>query len=375
VAVVGGGFAGLASALYLSEQGVSVAVFERDETLGSHSSGRNAGMIRQAIADPSTAVLAHEGRQALAGLEKKGWRDIGFRAIGSLLLANEKNGQTELRNISSSLRRAGVGSTWFSRGQATKKVSVLDGGDFEKALFCPTDAVVDIERIRDGFARALRARRVRLFCRFEVRKIHRESGRFLLSDGRKSIKTFCVVNAAGAWASRVGALAGATNIPLVPYRRHLYGGVPGWGGYRNWPFVWDLSHNFYFRPDGSSLLLSPCDEKAFKRLGENSGKAEAADPAVEKVLFMKLNSFCKAFRDLRIENRKAGLRTMSKDHRFVIGEDAKLKGFYWIAGLGGHGVTTCFAVGRLAGSMILGRRVDQRLSSAFSPARYQKEVS
>ena len=43
----------------------------------------------------------------------------------------------------------------------------------------------------------------------------------------------------------------------------------------------------------------------------------------------------------------------SSDSRFVMGWDAKVQGFFWVAGLGGHGVTTSAAVGALAAELVL----------------------
>ena len=61
---------------------------------------------------------------------------------------------------------------------------------------------------------------------------------------------------------------------------------------------------------------------------------------------------------------------MTPDGRFVLGEDPLLPGFFWVAGLGGHGVTTSFSVGRLAASLILKEKTDPFLVKSFSPARF-----
>ena len=66
---------------------------------------------------------------------------------------------------------------------------------------------------------------------------------------------------------------------------------------------------------------------------------------------------------------------MTPDGRFVVGKDSESQGFYWVAGLGGHGVTTCFSVGRLAADVILGKKGDNRLAKALSPERFFKDAS
>ena len=190
--------------------------------------------------------------------------------------------------------------------------------------------------------------------------------------GSRVFNVKMVVNAAGAWAPVASAKAGALSIPLRAYRRHLFISEPFHALDKGWPFVWDLSNNFYFRPHGQSLLLSACDKREVRDL-KNTVKKELIDRAIEAGLKRKLDRFSNKFKSIKIQSTKSGLRTMAPDGRFVIGEDPKLKGFYWVAGLGGHGVTTCFAIGNLASDLILGRKREKLLVDALSPVRFMKK--
>jgi D-arginine dehydrogenase len=64
----------------------------------------------------------------------------------------------------------------------------------------------------------------------------------------------------------------------------------------------------------------------------------------------------------------AGFRTLTPDGRFVIGWDPKVNNFFWVAGLGGHGMTTSSAVGALAADLLLSGA--DKKSPAFSPERF-----
>ena len=65
-----------------------------------------------------------------------------------------------------------------------------------------------------------------------------------------------------------------------------------------------------------------------------------------------------------------GLRILTPDDRFVIGSDPRVAGFTWVAGLGGHGMTTACAVGELGAAAALGRDLDPRFGAAFDPLRF-----
>jgi glycine/D-amino acid oxidase-like deaminating enzyme len=92
------------------------------------------------------------------------------------------------------------------------------------------------------------------------------------------------------------------------------------------------------------------------------------DIAAEELLAYKITRFMPALTNAPINRRWAGLRTLTPDGRFVIGWDPKVKGLFWVAGLGGHGVTTSSAVGALAADLITAGTGAQ--SEAFSPARF-----
>ncbi|MEE9143684.1 MAG: FAD-dependent oxidoreductase, partial [Candidatus Binatia bacterium] len=70
-----------------------------------------------------------------------------------------------------------------------------------------------------------------------------------------------------------------------------------------------------------------------------------------------------------IKKSWAGIRTLSSDGRFLIGWDPQVRGFFWVAGLGGHGVTTSSSVGSLAASLILDANEKGR-GEEFSPERF-----
>ncbi len=372
VVIVGAGVAGLSTAYHLarSSKKLRIIVLEQEKSLGGHASGRNAGMIRQTVADPALAKLARLGRQALSVAARAGWKGLSFRSNGSLLLA-KKNKFPVLENIKRVTGALGIVSRWLSRPEAAAKVPLLKNGDFEKALFCPSDALVETAPLLEGFRGELKKLGVEILFGTELESITKQNGRFLLRCGDLEILSPKVVNAAGAWCARLAEKAGAQKIRLVPYRRHLFLTAPVRLGQGVWPFVWDLSDEFYFRPEGSSLLLSPCDKRPVGAAGLKAARTE--DPAARKALARKLKKFSPGLGRLTVRGGKSGLRTMTPDGRFVLGEDAKLEGFYWTAGLGGHGVTTCFSVGKLCSDIILRKRTDAALTRAFSPARFLKK--
>ncbi len=372
ILVVGAGVAGLSTALHLAKhRKTDITVLEGDARVGGHASGRNAGMIRQAVSDPALAALAIEGRRALFQAGRRGWKGLGFRRNGSLLLASDAKGAAEIAAIRTALVRNRLNFTTPSRKAILRRVPVLGPVSWSQALFCPSDAMIEIGPLLDGFLSKLRDAGVKVRFGEPIRAIERVPGGFQVSTSGRPVLASVVVNAAGAWASKIGEKAGATRVPLPAYRRHLYESPAFGRAAARWPFVWDLSRQLYFRPTARGLLLSPCD-KVFFRPGPEAPRSESVDPRMRGLLLRKLKAFSSQLASVTIGAGRSGLRTVTPDGRFVIGEDPALPGFFWVAGLGGHGVTTCFSVGKLAAALITGRPTDAKLARALSPARFLK---
>jgi D-arginine dehydrogenase len=180
-----------------------------------------------------------------------------------------------------------------------------------------------------------------------------------------------LVNAAGAWADEVAALAGLTRVGLQPRRRTavLVDPPPGMDVSR-WPFVNDVDGQFYFKPEAGSLFLSPADETPVEPSDAQPDDWDIA-VAVERV---------EAVTTLQITRPKArwaGLRTFAPDRTPVAGFSDEGSGFFWLAGQGGYGIQTAPALSRTAAALILGAPLPEDLQGlraelpALSPGRFR----
>jgi D-arginine dehydrogenase len=170
-----------------------------------------------------------------------------------------------------------------------------------------------------------------------------------------------VVNAAGAWASRIACMAGLEGEVTRSYRRHLFVSAPDTRVAAGTPFVWDLSRDLYFRSDGGRLTLSPCDDEP------HDAVTPGIDGAAEESLKSKLPVAFPALAPVAIDSIRACLRTFAADRRYVIGPDSRLAGFFWVAGLGGSGATAGAAIGEMAAGLLRGKASPGQ--ERFSPSR------
>jgi glycine/D-amino acid oxidase-like deaminating enzyme len=365
--IIGAGFAGAATAYHLACRGVTdVMVLEQEAVAGFHSSGRNAAMIRQCVSDSALARLTRDGA-AFLRQQPAGWPSpVAFKQSGSLLLGTGEGWEKLIADAELG-RNLGVDVLLWSPEQAKNHVPALRGAEFDGAIWCPTDGVIDVHALLSGYLKVAvgRGARIRYGCQVRsIRATGSDSVEITTQDERFHARV--VINAAGAWANTIGAMVGAMQLPLHPCRRHLFVSPPLSWVRPSWPFVWDVSHDIYFRPEGGGLLLCACDQE------EMAPGDPPVDAAVRELLAEKIQSYIPGLAEVSINKGWAGFRTLSSDGRFVIGWDPVVKRLFWVAGLGGHGVTTSASVGAMAADLILG--APGKEDDVFSPKRFVSDA-
>jgi glycine/D-amino acid oxidase-like deaminating enzyme len=330
--IVGGGIAGLATAAALAAPDRRVLLLDREVHPGFHASGHNAAIARQLTGRAEHTTLTLAGRQALgeAGLVDDS---------GGLLLAAEPGA---LDGLAAEAEAFGVA---VQRGAG----AVLPGLSAAEHLRTPTDGIIDIHGELGLCAR--RAREGGAVIRYGcgVTAIAADAEGFTVTTEAGPVRTPVLVNAAGAWAGSLGRQAGGLDIPFRPLRRHL---AFAEGDHPRGPYAWWVDRPLYVRPEQGGLLLCPCDEVEVRP--PDVGRQPDTDPGVLAGLAQSLTELAPHLLDAPIVRAWSGLRTFAPDRRFVIGWDPVNPRLFWVAGLGGHGMTSGLGVGRLAAELLLG---------------------
>ncbi|MEA2062541.1 MAG: FAD-dependent oxidoreductase, partial [Gemmatimonadota bacterium] len=276
IVIIGAGLAGMATAYQLAREGENdILILEKEELPGMHSSGRSAAMIRQIVPERGLLDLSRSGAEFFRGHLHQWDCPPPFIQTGSLLVASGKM-WSKLKDQAREAGTHGIEYEVWDHERVEEFLPCTSGGDFTGGIWCSGDGVADADRLLQGFYRQAHAAGVRMRTGLEVAGLEVAGGRVLgVETSEGTVRCEIVVNAAGAWAKVVGELAGARSIELTPLRRHLYyTGELDWVDPR-WPYVWDVAHEVYFRPESAGLLFSPCDES------RSVPKLPAVDPEVE----------------------------------------------------------------------------------------------
>jgi D-arginine dehydrogenase len=359
--ILGAGFAGAATAWALAERGLGPGlVLEQEASYGMHASGRNAALVKVSESDPIIGELSARTLAQIRAFEERPGELL--RPTGGLTLAGE-HGAPDVRRIHDALARRGLAARLLSRDEATRELPFLGHVSFDIALLVPDEGVADIHALLGRYLERARAGGFRLRTKTRADDLLVENGRVVgvRTATGEEIRAGQVVDATGAWAGRLGR-AGRP-LGLTPLRRHLF--VSGAVEFvaPDLPFVWVEDAEYYFRPEGDGLLLSPCDETPLPP-GD-----PPTDPRAAELLAEKLSLYAPGLADLAIRRTWACLRTFAPDRLPVIGPDPDLPGLFHVSGLGGYGMTCSAAVGELAADLLTQRPVEWIDAGALAPSR------
>ncbi|MFO0749185.1 MAG: FAD-binding oxidoreductase [Myxococcota bacterium] len=363
VVVVGAGFAGLSSAAALVELGIDVVVVESEALPGTHSSGRNAAIARRVIDELPVAELAVLSMRTMSGLQTPEGTPI-VRKTGGLMLGDEAL-LDRLWSLCQAVPALAADVSRLSPDEVVERVPALRGAVFAGGIYAESDGVVDIAGLLQSFLAPLRGR---VYTDVEVTGIARDGTRIHgveTSAGR--IATSQIIDAAGFHANRIAAMADLGPLPFDPVRRHLFTTDQNELVAPDAPWVWDGSAGYYFRREAGGLLMCACDQT---RWPADAPIDTPVDPLARQWLAQKFDALVPGLREARPARAWSGLRVLTPDQRFVIGRDPRLGGFTWVAGLGGHGMTTSCGIGAIVGELFATGRLPDPFAEAFDPTRF-----
>ena len=362
IAIVGAGIAGASLAALIADR-AKVVLIEAESQPGYHSTGRSAAFWSESYGGPLVQPLTTASRPWLEG--------NGFlHSRGCIHIADE-DGRPGLDTLAAEMAGCAVAHEWLDRGALEAAIPGLRP-EFRTGLTEPTCRDIDVGGLHGDFLSRARRAGAAMMTDAEVLAVRREADGWRIETRNGDVRARIMVNAAGAWASRIARMAGAAPIEIQPYRRTIAQLTTDPAPGADMPLIMDALGRFYFKPEaGGRLWLSPHDESP----------VEPHDVAPEELdVAIAIDRFERAvdWRVVRRERAWAGLRSFAPDRLPVYGFDAKAPGFFWFAGQGGFGIQTAPAAAMLAASILLGTRLPEAVAGIdperYSPKRFSSTV-
>src|SRR5215469_2309572 len=258
--IIGGGMAGAAAGYFLAEHG-RVVMLEREATLAYHSTGRSAVLYTETYGNAAIRALTVTSG-AFFRDPPPGFTETPLLHPRGVLFVARAEDEARFREALAIGQRFAPSVRPLTREEARSICPAVSEAWLAHAFLEPDAMDLDVHAIHQGFLKGLRARGGEVVTGAAAQAIARRRGEWHVDTAQGGFSSPNLVNAAGAWADEVAALAGLGPVGLVPKRRTviIVDTEPPCPEAAHWPMVGDVGESFYFRPESGRLLISPADE-------------------------------------------------------------------------------------------------------------------
>jgi len=361
VVIIGGGVFGTSVAYHLAKAGCTDIVLVDKGELTSGTTFHSVGLVSQFRTSPSLMKVMNYTIKLFNELKKEAGENLGWHTVGSLRLASSRERFKSLRLEVSRAKAIGIEAQIITPEEACRIAPFITDKGLHGAVWVPDDGHIDPSSITYELARKAKLMGAEININVRVTDIEVASNgqvtRVITDKG--DIQTECVVNAAGEWAPRIGAMVGV-NIPMVPLM-HQYlttKPIPGHELPANTPVVRDPDKLFYCREDVGSYLIGAFETnpKAWSVEGVSwdftqellTAEWELFEPVME--MAMERIPILEQAEVIELIN---GPDAFTPDGHYALGPVPGLKGFLVAAGGSINGIAGAGGVGKLICEWIL----------------------
>jgi glycine/D-amino acid oxidase-like deaminating enzyme len=399
VVVIGGGIIGAATAFFLRQRGLTVALVEKGHVAGEQS-GRNWGFCRQQGRDPRELPLIIESLRLWRELDRLVEGETGFRQAGVMYLAHD---EATAQGHAKWLEHARPYQLDTRQIAGAELAALLPGAarQWPGALYTASDGRAEPQQAAPAIAKAVQRLGGAVVTQCAARGLETSAGRVSeVITERGSIACHAAVLAGGAWSRlfcrnlgiplpqltlrgsvfRTSRADGAPETSLwatgpqgFATRRRLDGGYNiAHGGLADidlgpdhfrqlrqfWPAY--AGERSFFRVNLGRRFLEELRQPKRWALDATSPfeRVRVLDPAPSgdllDIAFGNLRTAFPAFKDARVEQQWAGYIDGTPDAVPIISAVEQLPGFFVSTGYSGHGFGIGPGAGRLMADLVAG---------------------
>lgn len=363
--VIGAGVVGLTLARRLALLGVPDVVVLDAGTPGHQSTGRSSGGIRRQFGNPLEIEMSLASLRfydaVIGDSEFRG----AFSRIGYAFLTGERH-LAELKAAWHLQQEMGLSVNWLEKDEVADRFPYLDTDGLIGGTFCADDGVIDPGRVIEWLLHRCEQLGVRVCANAPVDEIERDNRRVsAVRTGGQRIASPVVVNAAGAWAGRVGDMADV-RIPVSPSPR-FQAMAEIRSAVLDTPFTIDLESGAYMRVHRGAALTGIRPQRlptGFDLTSDSDDPASIAARASRRFPVL---------RKARVIGGVSGLYEITPDGLPIAGGFDRLRGYYVAAGFNGHGIMHGPPVAEAVAELIAKGAADTFELSRLTPQRFSQD--
>jgi 4-methylaminobutanoate oxidase (formaldehyde-forming) len=389
VVIVGGGIVGCSLAYHLTKLGWKDVVLVEQNRLAGGTTWHAAGLVGRLRTSNSLTRINKYSAELYANLARETGHSVGWKQVGSLIVAKSENRMIQLRRTAAMSEWFGVEVQLINPKAAQEKWPLLRIDDVLGAAWLPHDGKVIPKEVTLALAKGARSRGASVIENARVLEVLCRGGRAVgvrvqpTEDGagpdsgshpasrptgdkgapsttlRESvtIKAEYVVLAGGMWTRELGLRCGVT-IPLYPVEHHYVVTEPIQGAFDELPVGRDPDLCLYFRGEGNAVMLGAFQAESkpwsVQRVPDRFS-FQLLEPDWEKFSEPLRNGKWRipALESCRFEKFVNGPESFTPDNNFILGEAPELKNLFVAAGFNSVGIASAGGAGKYLAEWIV----------------------
>src|SRR5437667_2301621 len=205
VVIVGGGIVGCSVAYHLAKLGWKDVVLLEQNQLAGGTTWHAAGLIGRLRTTNSMTKINKYSAGLYAGLEQETGHPVGWKQVGSLIVARSKDRLTQLRRTAAMSEWFGVEVHLIGPEAAKEKWPLLRIDDLLGAAWLPHDGKVVPGEVPLALAKAATSRGARVMEGVTVTGLEKRAGRIsAVTTSAGTIRAEYAIIAGGTWARQLG---------------------------------------------------------------------------------------------------------------------------------------------------------------------------
>jgi len=370
VIIIGAGSVGVPAALGMAHAGVNVLVLDQFASQGQGSNKSAIGGIRATHSDPAKIRLCLRSLEIISTWQETYGHNVDWTTGGYTFVAYREQEERTLKGLLKVQHSYGLNIGWYDKDDFLKIVPDLNQNGLIGGTFSPEDGHCSTLLAGHAFYEEAKRTGATFHYHERVTGIVVENGRV---KGVKTTKgeygTKVVLNAAGPWARKIGALVGLDH-PVNPDSHE--GGITEPVAHFLGPMVVDIrpspgSGNYYFfQLATGQVVFSITPQPPIPGFDRRETSVFLPQVARRMVALMP------RLTNIRVRRTWRGLYPMSPDGSPLVGWSEEVKGYLMAIGMCGQGFMLGPGLGELLARMVTQETLsseDQETLQILSPYR------
>lgn len=368
ILIIGAGSVGLPLAYYLSRNKLSVAVLEKEASIGRGQNRAAIGGVRATHSDPAKIAICQESIRLLSEMQEQHGFDINWKQGGYCYPAYREQEEQTFKELLKIQQQYDLNISWLSAEDIIKLIPGINPESLRGGTFSPEDGSASPLLSSDAYYMLAKYSGTDFYFREAVKNMSVRGTKITeIRTENNSYSAGLIINCAGAHARDIALMSGQ-DFPVIPDSHEAGISEPVQPLFD--PMIVDMrpdkdSKNFYFYQNKEGQLVF-CITPHPAKEGFDCDNTSAFLPQVVR----RMLNIYPALRHLRVRRTWRGLYPMTPDAFPLIGYNREVENNFLAIGMCGQGFMLGPGLGKIISDILMNSASSYRfILEQLSPYR------